>query len=200
MAQNDIMPWADESGTTPSFSYGVMNASETFRIGEPISINADGEITESADDPVAMDFAGIAMAPAGYSINGTATTKDPRTGAAYTTGSLIPYIKALPGRQFIGRYFATDGSGTDLLAAGIAYATALALVGEAVGITLVNGNWVVDSTPTVDREVFRIEAFLDANKVNILFNGGTAKYVVVSVIQSQWMPITDAAGSLASIA
>jgi hypothetical protein len=211
MALYDIMPWQDDSGTTPAISWALINdgATEVFQAGEPVSINSAGELTMSADDPAPMDFAGIAMAPVqyvrgSYSTAGTATTKDPRTGAAYTGLSLCPYVKALPGRRFIARYFATDGNGTDLLAAGIAYATARDLIGESAGMTLVTSTtpdiWVIDTTFGTDKDVWRIEAFLDSTKTSIIFNGSIAKYVVVTPIQSMWLPITDGGGSLAALA
>lgn len=198
MSANDFAPWTSHMGGHIQVAYAPMNAGETFRVGELVSINADGELTESVDDPVPMDFAGIALAPAGYSISGTAVSTNPMTGANFTTGDPCPYVKALPGQQFITANFATAGGGVTVMP--LAYATAYALIGEAAGASFTSDVWFVDSGGTGDRELFRIEGFLDAQKTNILWSRAAAAYVIVTVVQSQWTPITDAAGSLVAIA
>ncbi len=177
MAQNDLEVWQSHEGGHLDVMHYRMNAAETFRRGEPVSVNGDGELTESADDPTAPDFIGVALEPAGYSIGGTATTKNPRTGAAYTTGDMIAVVHARPGQRFICANFATDGAGT---AATPTLANAL---GEQAGLTLASGSWFVDTGTT--NNVFRIVDVLDSDRESIQTSGGTGASVVVEVVASQ---------------
>jgi hypothetical protein len=190
MSANDIMPWGSPLGGHIQVSYAPMKSGETFRVGEPVSIDNTGNLTESGSDPVPMDFAGIALAPAGYTRNGTAVSLNPVTGANFAAGDNVPFVKALPGQMFISANFSTGGSGVTVMP--LANATADSLVGESAGMVLTTNVWFVDSGSTAARTAFRIEAFLDANKTNINWTGLPAAYVVVSVVQSAYLPITDA--------
>lgn len=207
MSQNDIRLYKVPGGVAPVIWEAPMKASETFRRGEPISINAAGEATESADDPVPMDVIGIALEPVEYVIGstsaaGTASTRNPKTGAAYATGAAIQYVPMLQGYEFISQNFATDGAGTLLFTAGtgLTYATAFALLGECAGMSLTSGVWSIDTGTTTDLFCWRITAFLDARQQPIHRTGQNAFYVVVTPIQGQTFPISDAAGALAAIA
>lgn len=207
MSQGDIVLYKTPGGVAPVLWEAPMKASESFRYGEPISINAAGEATESADDPVPMDFAGIAQEPVGFVIGstgaaGTATTRDPKTGYPYATGAVIQYVPALQGFQFRSQNFATDGAGTLLFTAGVGltYATAFALIGECAGLSLTAGVWSVDVGTTTDLFCWRITGFLDALGRPIHRTGQNATSVIVTPIQSMWTPISDAAGALAAIA
>ena len=83
MAARDIMQWSSPHGGHPRVQRFRMNLGEDFLRGEPVSVNADGELTESANNPADADLMGIAMEPhAAGAIN-------PATGAAHTTGDLI---------------------------------------------------------------------------------------------------------------
>lgn len=137
MAAYDIMPASSPDGGHTTVRHFRLNAAETFQVGEPVAVNADGELTESADDPVDADLMGIALAPGADPSTGTAFD-NPRTGAAYTTGDMIPVVIPTP-----TTYFRT----TNFSAAGAAFndtAPAAADIGDEVGLSLIGGAWGVD--------------------------------------------------------
>jgi hypothetical protein len=152
-----------------------MNASETFGVGEPVAVNADGELTESADDPVDADIMGIAMAgPGGVDLN-------PETGNAYTTGDMIPVAIPDQNTYFICSNFATDGAGTQA-------APAVANLGDEAGLTLASGVWSVDVGAT--NNTCRIYDILDDQKRSIQKSGVTLAatdtfYVVFGILSHQ---------------
>lgn len=176
MAARDIMPWTSPTGGHPEIRHFRMNASETFLVGEPVSMNADGELTESADDPVDDDLMGIALAPA-YS-----GALSPRTGAAYTTGDLIPVVIPNDNTLFITRNFSAAGSAFNDTA------PALADLGDEVGLTLLSGSWGVDQGTT--NNPCRIVDILNANKVSIqqtreTLTTSVTYYVVFQIVAHQ---------------
>jgi hypothetical protein len=98
----DIMPARAEHGGHNIVMSGVMNAAETFTIGDLIFVNGDGEIAQfPADGTEALIgdisgtalLCGVACNPGVDPSTGTAFV-DPRTGAAYATGAQIQYWPA----------------------------------------------------------------------------------------------------------
>lgn len=187
MSQNDIVLWDNGSGVAPEIRHARMDGGEAFFRGEPVTLGADGDLNECGDDCTGAAFAGIALGPTGYVIGtmhaaGTASTKNPRTGAAYTTGDMIPYAVCRPGTTVISSNFATDGAGT-LTAPTLANA-----LGETAGLTLATGVWSIDTGVTND-DLFRIIDVLNAQKNSIqdpAYSGTTGVYVVATCIQSQF--------------
>jgi len=201
MAQNDIQLWDNGSGVAPEIRHARMNASEAFRMGEPVYIGADGDLNETKDDAAATKFAGIALAPAFYKKGGTGagtgttTNLNPRTGAPYTTGDMIPYAVCRPGVTLISANFATDGAGT-LVAPTLSNA-----LGETAGFTEASNAagavYSIDTGVTND-DLVRIIDVLDTNKNSIQdpsFSGNTGVYVVATVIQSQFALTGDPGAS-----
>jgi hypothetical protein len=177
---NDIKPWSSPLGGHIEIQHYRMNASETFVAGEPVAVNADGELTESADDAAAVDVIGIALAPASYKIGGSAVTKNPRTGAAYTTGDMVPVVIARDGQQFITSNFSAAGS-----AFGDA-SPALADLHDEVGLSLISGVWGVDQSAS--NNTCRIVDILDTNKNSIQdprYSANTGVYVVFEIVTPQ---------------
>lgn len=105
-----------------------------FRAGEPVFIDADGDLDGCADAPTTI--AGIALEPVG-SGNGFGNY---RTGAAYAAGDLVSFIAATSDTLFVtaaGR-FATDGAGT-------AATPTRTNIGDLCGVSLAGGNYFLDS-------------------------------------------------------
>lgn len=187
MAKGDIMPYRGGSQGTviPPVEHYRLNASETFVQGEPVSVNADGELTESADDPVAVDFIGIA-AESGDTAGVTDTIGIFRKevglfapGASPnlpTTGDMIKVWEAFQGHTFIAQRFATDGSGT-------AATPALANIGDRAGLTLASGNWSVDTGQS--NFICRIVDVLDANGRSVQESGLTGSRVLIKFVTDE---------------
>jgi hypothetical protein len=98
----DIMPAKSEHGAANILFRGVMNAGETFTVGDLVFINADGEVQQFPADGTKALIAditgtalicGVAANPGVDPSTGTAFT-DPRTGAAYATGAQILFWPA----------------------------------------------------------------------------------------------------------
>jgi hypothetical protein len=98
----DIMPAKSEHGGHNILMRGVMNASESFTVGDLVFINGDGEIAQfPADGTEALIgdisgtalICGVACNPGVDPSTGTAFI-DPKTGAAYATGAEIAFWPA----------------------------------------------------------------------------------------------------------
>jgi hypothetical protein len=180
MTAFDIMPF-DSNGTEDDVRHYRMDGGETFVVGEIVALGADGDLNEAGDDPAGSAVLGIALAPVTYSIGGSSTNKNPRTGTAYATGDMIPVAQLRAGKRVITSKFATDGAGT---AATPTLANAL---GETAGLSVTAGVHFIDTGVTND-DLCRIVDVLDSQKRSIQdpsFDGNTGVYVVAEWIQSQ---------------
>lgn len=187
MARFDIMPFRGGSQGTviPPVEHYRLNASETFVEGEPVSVNADGELTESADDPAAEDVIGIA-AMSGDTVGSTNAIGIYRKrrgmfspGASPNlpqTGDQIQVWEVYQGHTFVTKNFATDGSGT-------AAVPAAANIGDRAGLTLINGNWFLDTGTT--NFIARIVDVLDANGISVQEQGGTGVSVLFKFVTDE---------------
>lgn len=188
MARFDIMPYRGGSQGTvlPPVEHYRLNASETFVEGEPVSVNADGELTESADDPAAEDVIGIA-AMSGDTVGSTNSIGIYRKrrgmfspGASPNlpqTGDQIQVWEVYQGHTFITKNFATDGAGT---AATPTLANAL---GERAGLTLASGTWSLDTGTS--NFLCRIVDVLDANGISLQEQGGTGVAVLFKFVTDE---------------
>ncbi len=182
MTREDIMPAVWRGFNAPAMmSYGL-NAAETFQRGEPVSINTAGRVTESADDPVAVDLLGIAAMDGDVSNqSGLATAKnrfgqfaDTQTQA---TGDLIEiWIPSYLNFFQTGNYSTT----------GAAFGSTMAITSlQARGnLTLLAGVWGVD-TATANFNC-RIVDFLSKNGISIqLDTQAVGRVAVFAIINSQ---------------
>jgi hypothetical protein len=172
MSRHDFQVHKSPFGGPAQIKTFPLNASETFRAGEPCSVNADGELTESADDPTLADVMGIAA------VDGDTGLTDPFTGSARATSAEIQVIIPIQGTEFRTKNFATDGAGT-------AATPAKTNIGDEAGFTLASGVWSIDIGTT--NNVARILDVLDANGVSINKSGysGTPTWVVFAITTSQ---------------
>lgn len=187
MSKFNIMPFrgADQGSILPPTERYRLNASETFTIGEPVSVNADGELTEAADDPAAEDVIGIA-ASSGDTVGTTDTIGIYRKRRGMfapgvspnlpVTGDQIPVWEVSKGHTFIANVFATDGAGT-------AATPAAANIGDRAGLTLTAGVWSLDTGCT--NITARIVDVLDANGVSLQEQGGTGVYVLFKFVTDE---------------
>jgi hypothetical protein len=187
MARFDIMPYRGGSQGTviPPVEHYRLNASETFVEGEPVSVNADGELTESADDPAAEDFIGIA-AMSGDTVGATNAIGIYRKRRGMfspgispnlpQTGDQIQVWEAYQGHTFRTNNFATDGSGT-------LTAPAAANIGDRAGLSLTAGQWSLDTGTT--NFIARVVDVLDANGISLQEQGGTGVTVLFKFVTDE---------------
>ena len=183
MARDDIRP-AQYMGQASLKTQGFrLNASETFLRGEPVSLNADGELTEAADDPVDGDLLGLALED-GDTSNATGLSQGGMRMGQYTdaglpqTGDII--LVGIPSylQTFETSNFSTNGS-----AFGNA-APALANLGDRAGLSLISGSWGVDTNVT--NFVARISDVLSRNGISLQFDRqATGRTVVFHMSATQ---------------
>lgn len=187
MSKFDIMPYrgAHQGNVLPPTERYRLNAAETFTIGELVSVNADGELTEAADDPAAEDVIGVAA-----SSGDTAVTTDTigiyrkRVGLfapgaspnAPQTGDMIPVWEVFSGNTFIAKVFATDGAGT-------AATPAAANIGDRAGFSLTAGVWSLD-TGTANF-LARVVDVLDVNGRSVQESGLTGSTVLFKFVTDE---------------
>ena len=179
MGARDIMPWNSPTGGHCRVQHYRVDASQTFFEGEVVYLNADGELQESADEPVPANVTGIALGGPGASIN-------PRTGVAWATGDLVPV--ALPGdTYFITPNFTTNGSAFDDAA------PTVAMLGDPLALALIGGVWGVDQGPDTNDSTCRLIDILNEQKESIQVSGETLAttdvfYIVFQIVAHQGTP------------
>ena len=188
MARFDIMPYRGGSQGTviPPVEHYRLNASETFVEGEPVSVNGDGELTESADDPAAEDMIGIAaMSGDTAGLTNTIGIYRKRVGMFSPgaspnlpqTGDMIQVWEAYQGHTFITKNFATDGAGT-LVTPTLANALA-----ERAGLSLTSGQRSLDVGTS--NFIARVVDVLDANGRSLQNGGGTGVAVLFKFVTDE---------------
>jgi hypothetical protein len=180
MAARDIMPWNGPNGQYPRIQHFRINASEGFFDGEPVAVNADGELTESATEPVPADLLGIAL-------GGPGAARNPATGNAWATGDLAPVCVFDSNHYFITSNFTAAGSAFDDTA------PAVANLGDQASLALISGSWGIDAGPSTNDATCRIIDILNARKESIQVTGETLStgdlyYVVFVVVAHQNTP------------
>ena len=196
MALDDItMPEGDDYGPFTRIDHKPLNAAESFVRGEPVQINSDGELAESGDDPVAVDFAGIAL-DSGDTVGATdaigtfrQSIGQSQQGASPnlpTTSDATKYHKVSIGSTVESGNFATDGAGT------LATPTQANAIGLGAGFTLNGGVYSIDVGVT--NNVLVITDVLDNNGDSIAnrATNATGVTVVATVTACQFAQVADA--------
>jgi hypothetical protein len=114
MSAFDFMPWTGED--TSKRRWAPLNASESFRSGELVGVNSDGELAELPADGTKAVLADIdtnRMCGVALMDGDTARTD----GHAAATGDRITFAPADQGTLFITSSI-TDGSGTAVVPTG----------------------------------------------------------------------------------
>lgn len=178
MAVNDLLPWLSADGGTHQVMQGRLKASESYLLGEPVYINAAGEISESGDDPDSPKFGGIAA----HSADTTAATRNPKTRLVYAAGDLVSFWVFHIGDLIVCQNFATDGAGT-------AAAPLVANLGDEAGFTLSSGVYSIDVG--TGSELVRIVDILNSRKEPVIQTGETLLstdtfYVIAAVVATQF--------------
>lgn len=180
MSARDIMPWNGPSGQYPRVLHFRLNASETFAEGEPVAVNADGELTESASTgPVPADLMGIALA-------GPAASRNPATGNAWATGDMVPVAVPDSNTLFITSNY-TEGTAFD-----DAQPTA-AVLGDQAGLVRLSDVWGIDNGQDANEGVAQIVDVLNSQKESIQVTGetlasGSQYYIVFRIVAHQGTP------------
>ena len=191
MAANDIRVYSGPGGPHARIQHVRRNASETFLRGEPVAINADGELTESADDPLAPDLFGIAQEPK------SASTLNWRTNAAYTTGDMTPVVVPDLTTYFVTDNYSSGGSAFDDVV------PSAANVGDEAGLTVLSGVWGIDISAT--NNTCRIIDVLNGQGRSVQETGETltlqsagGRYsIVFQIVAHQGVPAGAADSSMA---
>jgi hypothetical protein len=148
----DLMPARAEHGGHNITRRGVMNAAETFTVGDLVFVNNDGEIAQFPADGTEALLAdmdsgrqcGVACNPGVDPSTGTAFN-DPRTGAAYATGAEILFWPADQGTLFKTRNV-ISAVNTPVTPTGV-------MVGESFQLTFDNtagvNEWCIETTAGV---------------------------------------------------
>jgi len=144
MSARDIMPFIVGSGG-PKIRYGRLNASESFREGELVFINNDGELAElPADDSVALisdlDSGGLGGVAA---MDGDTARTD---GFARSTGDLISYYPWNEGTLFITKNY-VSAADTAAVPPGSIVGESFQIHGSNAGV--LTANWEILSTAGV---------------------------------------------------
>lgn len=181
MAARDIMPYAGPHPSYARVAHYRMNAAETFLQGEPVSVNADGELTESADDPQDADIMGIAVAGPG-----DGTPINPDTGVAYATGDIIGVYLPDPTTYFVTPNYSEAGAAFNDTA------PVVARIGDECGLSLIGGSWGVDISAA--NNTCRIVDILDDLGRSIQRTGATLATtddytVVFCIVAHQMIPM-----------
>jgi hypothetical protein len=166
MAARDFAPYGSPLGGHYSIRAARLNAN-TLRVGEPVLIEADGDVAVVGDDPAAATVAGVALAPVGSGLG----FENPTTGAAYAAGDMVSYVVADNNSVFITNVaHVTDN-------AGVAVAVTRANIGDPISIQLAGG--VFSIAPNAGNTVGRIIDVLDSggNSLNQT-NAGAATHVL----------------------
>lgn len=156
MSARDFMPWRKLDGGELPKSWAPLNASESFREGEFVFVNTDGELAEAATATQVVvsgqKMCGIAA------MDGDTTRTD---GYAKTTGARTVYYPADAGILFITPNY-TDGSGTQLAKGGT-------LRGEILSLEHNGGVWAATNVAfTLGTHVgFKVHDVLDADKFSV---------------------------------
>lgn len=194
MAARDIMPFNVEGGSPFDVTEYPYHDAQQAVIGEPVAINTEGRVQKSAAAGAAVvinAFGGIALAPTPYYINGTLTSKNTRTGAAYTAGASsgdsVSVLLAKPGTRVISRNFATGGAGVAVVP------TIANALNEPAGIYNTAGGVCAIDTGVANlgttNASLRITDVLDANGNSLkdpAYAGNTGVFVVAEVVSSAW--------------
>lgn len=158
MAARDFMPFSSSMGGHTTVITAPLNASESFREGELVGINSDGEIAEFPQDGTPALVADMDVSRTwGISAGSGDTTRT--DGFAKATGDRVGFYPADDDTIFITRNI-TDGSGTAVVPTGT-------MVGLAVQVEHNNGAWAVIPGAAATRGtdvVAAIVGVLDANK------------------------------------
>jgi hypothetical protein len=176
MARDDIRVWSDPHGQHGRIKYFRVDATQTFLKGEPVRINADGELQELGDDvdPATVRLIGIAAG------DGSTASRDWRTDANFTTGATIPVIIPNQDTEFI---VSNANFGTTSEAFSAAEVPLLAHIGDEAGLELVSGVWGVNIGAT--NNTVRIVDVLDANFESVQDSGLTGEYAVFVITLHQ---------------
>lgn len=182
MAANDHLPYT-ENGAGPRRVAFDVNATATFERGEPVRMNAAGEVVEGTS-PIIIDT-GIYGISADSSLDGAGVNINAAGGQGFTNGQVTVYPAD---GLFKTARFSTGG-------AGVAATPTQAHVGDAAGFVLTGGVWFLDiGTATT---IARIVAVLDENGQKVEISGGTGVWVVYQIVNSQMTAGTEIVDALA---
>ncbi len=181
MGRGDIALFQSPLGGASLIRHYPLNASEGFFEGEPVSVNTEGELTESATAMVPADLMGIALAGPGGG------RRNPNTGSDWDTGDLCPVMIPNSATTWITPNFAKASAAFDDTA------PVASDIGDACGLVLLSNVWGVDGAPDTNDGIGRIEDILNVRKESILATGETLAttdtfFIVFTIIAHQGTP------------
>lgn len=180
MAKNDHQVYREGNSEDFREAFDV-NSSASFEGGEPVRLNAAGELVECTS-PVdaAAEIYGIS-ADSSLDVNGN------NIAGASGQGLSGPFATVHgTGKQFKTAQFSTAGTG-------VLATPTQANVGDAAGFVLNGGTWFLD---TGEEGVARVEKVIDVNGRDIVEAGTTGVWVIYRLVATQQRPsnlVTDPA-------
>lgn len=180
MATLAISPFAGGHSGSPDVEWYPVGT-ETFNAGDPVGLDAAGELDTLADDPTAANLLGIAC-----------TSGDATDGVTFRTPGFGPFNASDPqtpvAGDMVGVWIPTSEDRfitSNFSAAGSAFgdvAPVAADVGDEVSLALIGGVWGV--TQANSNNVARITRVLDEDKNDVKVTGNTGVWVVFRILAS----------------
>lgn len=160
MAARDLMPYISPRGGSTLTSAYPIGAGETFLQGEPVVLDANGNLTISGSNPAAV----LGIAAENYEDAGSHLDTGAYGTPVAVTGRKITIYRPTDDQLFITQNFATDGLGN-------ATTPAATDLGDQAGLILNGGFWVLDTG--AGNKICEVEDVLDEQKQPISTPAGS---------------------------
>ena len=148
MAARDLMPHVSPSGSPLTSAYPVA-AATTILVGEPVVLNAGGELVLAGTNPAAV----LGVAAESSVRSGSHLPGGAYANTTFAAGRKVTVYKPTDDALFKTLNFARDGAGT-------AVTPAQTDLGDQAGFTLVGGVWMLDTG--AGNLIAEVEDILDA--------------------------------------
>ncbi len=183
MAEYDIMPYLASGGGHCQMGSGSIQASASFLKGEPVELDADGDLIEATDEPDVSGAATIGSAGLGIAMSGAAATavnglRDvTSTSRADAESENVPlaFTQFQRGDEYIvpaARFTEADDTTFD-------GTVAAANRGDLCSLRTDGTDWGVCIHTDSSNRQFRIVQLLDVNGLNADDSGGTITQIII---------------------
>ncbi len=186
MSEFDILPYRASGGGHCQINTSSVEGTATFLKGEPVEVDADGDLIECTTEPSVNGLNSADGTPLeigdriiGFALAGAASTAEFASDGLQTTAETenvqLPYAEIHRGDQFIvpaARFTAADSDTMD-------GTVAAANVGDMCSLRVTGGVWgVCVHTTSLNRD-FRIIELLDANGEIAARSGGAITQIII---------------------
>ena len=183
MAEFDIMPYLAAGGGHCQVGSGSIQSAASFLKGEPVELDADGDLIEASDEPDVSGSATIGSAALGIAMSGADVTAlagvydiaTPTRANAESENVQLAYVRFMRGDQYIvpAANFASDDdtSLNDTVAA--------ANKGDLCSLRTDGTDWGICVHTDSSNRQFRIVGLGDANGLIADRSGGTITNIII---------------------